>query len=135
MRTETAVEPHAHVVRPFERHHLGRENVGELARAATKSEGADSADCAGVAVRHRMGRAGKHDAEFGRHDMRYALLRIVDIEQPDAVLAAAFAHRLDEGGTRWIGRIVATRRRGDRMILYRERQIADAVKVPDLVEQ
>ena len=55
--------------RPFQRHHLGGQNMRELAGAAAESQRADAADRAGVTVGHRMRRARQHDAEFRRHDM------------------------------------------------------------------
>ena len=97
--------------------------MGELAGAAAEGERAEPADGAGVAVGDRMRRAGQHDAEFRRHHVRNALLGIVDIEQPDAVVAAAFAHRLDKGGARRVGVVVASGPGRYRMILHREGQV------------
>ena len=77
---------------------MRRQNVGKLARAATEGERAEPAHGAGMAVGNRVGGAGQHDADLGRHHVANALLRIVDIEQPDAVAAAPVAHRLEEGG-------------------------------------
>ena len=64
--------------------------------AAAEGERAEPADRAGMAVGHRMGGAGQHHAELGRHHMGDALLRIVDVEQPDAVAGAAVPHGLQE---------------------------------------
>ena len=85
MRAELAVEPDAHALRPLHRDHLRRQDMLELARAAAKRQRAEPADRAGMAVRHRMRRAGQHHAEFGRDDMGDALLRIVEIEHADVV--------------------------------------------------
>src|SRR5262249_50299448 len=93
---ETAVELHPHRLGPFERHHLRRQNMGKFAGAAAERERANAADRAGVTVGYRVRRAGQHDAEFRRDDMRNALLWVADIEQPDAIALAAIAHRLDE---------------------------------------
>ena len=92
MGAEPAVKPRAHALRPLQRHHLRGENMRHLAGAAAEGERADAADGAGVAVRRRMGRARQHDAEFRRHHVGDALLRIVDVEKFYAVLARAFAH-------------------------------------------
>ncbi len=173
MRTESAVEPHAHALGAFERHHLGDQDVRKLAGAAAESERAEPADGAGVAVGHRVRRARQYDAELRRHHVRNALLGIVDIEQPDAVIAAALAHRLDERGARGVGIVVAAGPGRHGVILHREGQVgpvhfallllqlrkgmmgvqfvqhvaidideiaavgalADAVEVPDFVEQ
>src|SRR5204862_5885590 len=50
MGTEPPVEAHTHARRTFERHHLRRQNVGKLARAATEGERAEPAHGAGMAV-------------------------------------------------------------------------------------
>ncbi len=123
MRAEAAVEAHSHALRALERHHLRGEDVRKLTGAAAESERTEPADRAGVTVRDRVGCARQHNAELRRHDMGNALFRIVDIKEPYAVLAAAFAHRLDKSASRWIGVIVATGFRRHRMILHREGQV------------
>src|SRR5215469_5568505 len=106
----------------------------ELAGAAAERERTDAADRAGVTVRHRVGGAGQHDAELGRNNVGYALFRIVDVEQPDAVAAAALAHRLDEGGSGRVGVVVATRFGCHRMILHRKGEVGAAYR-PALLSQ
>src|SRR5262249_22128682 len=69
MSAEAAVKPHPHTLRPFQRHDLGRQNMSKLAGAAAECERADTADGAGVTVRHGMRRTRQHDAEFGRHNV------------------------------------------------------------------
>ena len=98
----------------------------ELARAAAKPQRAEAADRAGVRIRHRMRGARQHEAEFRRDHMADALLGIVEIEKPDAVLAAALAHRALELRAIGIGRLVASGLRRDRMILHREGEIGAA---------
>ena len=98
----------------------------ELGGAAAEGERAEPADRAGMAVGHRVGRARQHHAELRRHHVRDALLRIVDVEQPDAVLAAAFAHRPQERRARRIGVVVAAGLGGDGVVLHREGQIGPA---------
>jgi hypothetical protein len=95
----------------------------KLTGAAAESQRADAADRAGVTIGHRVRRARQHNAEFRRHDVRNALFGIVDVEQPDAVLAATIAHRPNEGGSRWVGGVVAAGFCGNGMILHRESQI------------
>ncbi len=97
--------------------------MGKLTGAATESERTDTADCAGMAIRHGMRRTRQHDTEFGSHDMRNALLGIVDVEQADAEFAAALTHRPDEGSAARIGFVIAARLGRNGMILDREGQI------------
>jgi hypothetical protein len=123
---EPAVEPDQHALRPFERHHLRREDMRELARATAERKRPESADRAGVAVRHRVGGARQHHAELGRDYVRDALLGVVDVEQPDAVAAAALAHGLEKGRARRIGRVVAAGPGGDGMILHGEGEVRPA---------
>ena len=107
----------------LERHHLRDEDMRKLAGAAAEGQRADAADRAGMTVGHRVRRARQHDAEFRRHDVRNALFGIADVEQPDAVVAATLAHRLDEGGSRRIGGVVAAGFCRHRVILHRKRQV------------
>ena len=94
--------------------------------AATEGKRAEAADRAGVAVGDGVGRARQHHAEFRRDHVGNALLGIVDIEKPDAVAAAAFAHRLEKGRTRRIGGVVAAGPGGDGVVLHREGEIRTA---------
>jgi hypothetical protein len=94
VRSESAFEADPHALRALERHRLGGEDVRELARSAPEGERANPAHGAGMAVGHGMGRAGQHHAELGRDHMRDPLLGIGDVEQADAMAAAAFAHGL-----------------------------------------
>ena len=80
----------------------------ELGGAAAEGERAEPADGAGMAVGHRMGRARQHHAELGRHHVRDALLGIAEVEDADAVLAAAFAHGA-RGRPRRSGLVVSSR--------------------------
>ena len=65
---------------------LRRHHVHHLRSTHAECEAAERA------VRRRMGIGADYektrlrDAQFGRHDMQYALLRIIDAEEPDAVL-------------------------------------------------
>jgi hypothetical protein len=106
----------------------------ELAGAAAEGERAEPAHGAGVAVGHRVGRARQHHAELGRDHVRDALLGIVDVEQADAVAAAAFAHRLEKGRARRIGGVVATWPGGDGVILHGEGEVGPAHRPLLLVE-
>ena len=90
-------------------------------------------DRARVTVRHRVRRAGQHDAELGPDDMGDALLRVVNVEQPDAIGAAALAHCLDESGSRRVGLVVAAGIGRYRMILHRKGQVGAAHR-PTLLE-
>ncbi len=109
MGSEPALDPHAHALGPLERDHLGGQDMLELAGAAAEGERSQPADRAGMAVGHRMGGAGQHHAELGRHHMGNALLRIVDVEQPDAVAGAALPHGLQERRALRIGGVVRGR--------------------------
>ena len=131
---EPAVEMHPHRLRPFERHHLRRQNMGKLASAAAERECADAADGTSMTVGDRMRGAGQHDAELGRNDMGNALLGIFEIEQPNAVGPATLAHRPDESGSRRVGLVVAAGLGRHRMILHRESQVGAAHR-PDLLLQ
>ena len=66
---EAAFEPNEHALGPLERHDLGREDVRELARAATEGERAEAAHRARVTVGNRVGRAGQHHAKLRCHHM------------------------------------------------------------------
>jgi hypothetical protein len=87
---------------------------------------AQPADRAGVAVRNRVRRARQHHAELGPHHMRDALVGIAEVEHFNAVAAAAFAHRLDEGRARRVGVVGAAGLRRDGVVLRRERQVGPA---------
>ena len=134
MGAEPAVEPHPHALRPLHRDHLRGENMPELGGAAAEGERTEPADRAGMAVGNRMRRTRQDDAHFRRDDVADALLAIVDVEQPDAVLAATFAHRLDEGGASGIGGLVAAGLGGDGVILHGKREIGAAHRAPLLFE-
>ena len=58
--------------------------------------------------------------------MRNTLLRVVDVEKPDAVAPAAVAHRLEKGRARGIGSVVAAGLSGDGVVLHGEGQIRPA---------
>ena len=120
MRAESSIESYAHPLRPLQCHHLRRQNVGKFAGAAAEGQRTDASDRTGMTVRHCMRRARQHNPEFGRHHMRNALFGVVDIEQADIVVAAAFPHCLDEGGVRRIGIVVAARLGGDSVVLHRK---------------
>ena len=120
---ERAVEPDAHALRPLGRKHLGRQHMLELGGADREGERAEAADGAGMAVGHRMGRARQHHAQFRRHHVGDALLGVAEIEDADAVAAAALAHGAQERGALGIGGVVAPGRRGDGVILHGEGEI------------
>ena len=124
--SEAAFEADQHALRALERHGLRGEDVRELARSAPEGERANPADGAGMAVGHGMGRAGQHHAELGRDHMRDPLLGIGDVEQPDAMAAAAFAHRLEERRARGIGVVVAAGQGRNRMVLHGEGEVRPA---------
>ncbi len=126
MRPKPAFEADQHPLRPLQRHHLRRQDVRELGRAAAERERAEAADRRGVAVGHRVRRARQHHAELGRNDVRDALLRIVDVEHPDAVPAAALAHRAQERRAGRIGIVVAAGFCGDGVVLHRKSQVRPA---------
>jgi len=62
------------------------------------------------------------------------LLRVVDVEKPDAVAPTAVAHCLEKGCAGGIGGVVAAGSGGDGMVLHGERQIRPA-HVPVLLLQ
>ena len=97
VRGELALQANQHGLRPPQRHHLRRQDVRELARSAAEGERAEASHRAGVAVGDRVGRARQHHAQFRRDHVRNTLLRVVDVEKPDAVAPAAVAHRLEKG--------------------------------------
>ena len=68
--------------------------------------------------------------QFRCDDVADALLAIIHIEQPNAVLAAALAHRLDERRASRIGGLVAPGLGGDGVILHGESQIGAAHRAP-----
>src|SRR4051794_15197078 len=76
---EAPLNADQHALGPLERHDLGREDMRELARAATECERAKATHGARMAVRDCMGRARQHHAELWRDHMRNALLRIIDV--------------------------------------------------------
>jgi len=123
VRWQASFQPDQHALGTAQGHDLGREDVCELARAASEGERAEATHGAGVAVRDGMGCARQHHSELGSNDMRDALLGVVDVEQPDAVAAAALAHRLDECGPRRVGVLVAARPGRDGVVLHGEREI------------
>ena len=123
MRRQPCRRAGSHALRPLHRHHLRRQDVRELGGAAAEGQRAEPADRAGVAVGHRMRRARQHHAELRRDHVRDALLGIVEVEHPDAVPAAALAHRPEEGRARRIGVVVAAGLGGDGMVLHREGQV------------
>ena len=106
-----------------QRHHLRRQDVRELGGAAAEGERAESADGAGMAVGDGMGRARQHHPQLRRNDVRDALLRVVDVEQPDAVAPAARAHRLEKCRARWVSAVVAAGLGGDGVVLHGEGQV------------
>ena len=110
----------------LQRHHLRREDVRELGGAAAEGERAEAADRAGMAVGNGVGRARQHHAELRRDHVGDALLGVVDVEKPDAVAAAALAHRLEKRRARRIGAVVAAGPGGDGVILHREGEIRPA---------
>ena len=95
-------------------------------RAAAEGERAEAADGAGMAVGNGVGRARQHHAELRRDDVGDALLRVIDVEKPDGVAAAALAHRLEKRRARWVGAVVAARLGGDGVILHREGEVRPA---------
>ena len=106
----------------------------EFGRAAAERKRTEPADRTGMTVGDRVRRSRQHEAHFRRDDMADALLAIVDVEQPDAALAATFAHRLDEGGSSGIGVLVAAGLGGDGVILHGEGDIGAAHRAPLLFE-
>ena len=109
----------------------------ELGGADGESERAEAADGAGMAVGHRMGRARQHHAQFRRHHMGDALLGIAEIEDADAVAAAALAHGAQKRGAVGIGAVVAAGRGGDGVILHGEGEIGPPhrpVRLGELLE-
>src|SRR5215467_2339231 len=87
---------------------------------------AEASHGAGVAVGNRVRRARQHHAQLRRDHVRNALLRVVDVEKPDAVAPAAFAHRLEKGRARRVGGVVAAGLGGDGVVLHGEGQIRPA---------
>ena len=95
----------------------------ELGGADPEGERAEAADGAGMAVGHGMGRARQHHAELRRDHMGDALLGIAEIEDADAVAAAALAHRPQERRAFGIRGVVAAGLGRDGVVLHREGQI------------
>jgi hypothetical protein len=126
MRPEPAVEAYQHALRTPQRHHLRRQDVRELGRAAAEGERSEAADGAGMAVGNGVGCARQHHAKLRRNDMGDALLRVIDVEKPDGVTVAALAHRLEKRRARWVGAVVAARLGGDGVILHREGEVGSA---------
>ncbi len=134
LRPQPAVGPHPHAPGTPERQHLGGEHVLELGGAAPEGEHAEAADRAGVAVRHRVGGARQHHAELGRHHVRDALLRIAEIEQPDAMARAAGPGRAQERRAFRIGGVVAAGLARDGVVLRRKGEIGPPHRPLLLVE-
>jgi hypothetical protein len=116
-----ALEFHAHGFRTALDQGLGRQHMGEFARADAKCQRAQPAMGAGVAVAANDQRAGQAQAKFGPDDVDDALSGFVDIEHLDAARRGLdpqgreqFLPDLDGAG--------AAARRRDRVIRRRERQ-------------
>jgi hypothetical protein len=131
---EPAVQPHPHALRPLHRQHLRRQDVLEFAGAAAEGERAEAADRRRVAVRYCVRRAGQHHAELGRHDVRNALLRIAEVEQPYAELLGAGAGSAQQLGAVRVGGVVTARRRRHGVILDRECQVGATDRPPRLLK-
>jgi hypothetical protein len=101
---------------------------------ATESKRTEPAYRAGMTVRHGMGCAGQHHAELRRDHVTDALLGVADVEQPNAVAAAALAHGAQKGSTRRIGVVVAAGLGRDRVVLHREREIGTPHRAALLVQ-
>ena len=95
----------------------------ELGGADREGERAETADGAGMAVGHGMGRARQHHAELGRDHVGDALLGIAEIEDADAVAPAALAHRAQERRAFGIRGVVAAGLGRDGVVLHREGQV------------
>jgi hypothetical protein len=125
------------MLRPLGGEHLGCQHMLELGVADRKGERAEATDRAGMAVGNRMGRARQHYAQFRRHDVRNALLGIAEIEDANAVAAAALAHGAQEGRAVRIGAVVAAGLGCDGMILHGKGEIGPpyrSVRLGELAE-
>jgi hypothetical protein len=109
----------------------------ELGGSDREGERTETADGAGMAVGHRVGRAREHHAEFGGDHMGDALLGIAEIEDADAVAAAAVAHGAQEWRTVGVGGVVAPRLGRDGVILHGEGEVGPPhrpVRLGELLE-
>jgi hypothetical protein len=131
---ETAVEPYAHGFRPLQRHHLGRQDVLQLAGAAAERKRAEPSDGRRMAVRYRVRRARQHHPEFGRDHVADALLGVAEVEQPDAMPAAALAHGTEERRTVGVAQVVAAREGRNPVILHRDGQVRPPHRTACLLE-
>jgi len=81
-----------------------------------------------------MGGAGQHQAEFRRHHMGDALVGVAEVENSDAVAAAAFAHGAQERRAVRIGLVGTARPGRHRVVLARECEVRPPHGAPRLGE-
>jgi hypothetical protein len=117
------VEPNPHRARAALSDRLCGEHMGRFARADPPRDGAEAAVRAGVTVRAHEEHPGLRDAELGADDVDDALTVVVEVEHPDPGRCAPPAHVAEQHPAGGIGVGGAARRRRDRMIGRREREV------------